>query len=75
LFFGLDRCNNFLDLCFLHLRLFLDKATMRWNIFNIERVSYLETWLKLDCTSLAVDAELDLQLLRVHLQRFPRDSK
>jgi hypothetical protein len=63
---GLDGCNNFLDLCFLLLQLFLllwlflDKVTMRWNIFNIERVAYLETWLKLECTSLSVDVELDL---------------
>jgi hypothetical protein len=45
-FFGLDGCNNFLDLCLLLQLillpgLFLDKATMRWNIFKIERVSYL----------------------------------
>jgi hypothetical protein len=33
---------------------------MRWNIVNIERVAYLETWLKLECSSLTVDVELDL---------------
>jgi hypothetical protein len=78
LFLGLDRCNNFLDLCYLLLRLFfllslgervasclafrslLDKAMMRWNIFNVERDAFLETWLKLECTSLAVNVELDL---------------
>jgi hypothetical protein len=61
LFFSLDGCNIFhLLWLFRLLWLFLDKAMMRWSIFNIERVAYLETWLKLECASLAVDVELDL---------------
>jgi hypothetical protein len=33
---------------------------MRWNIFDIEHVACLETWLKLEYAPLAVDVELDL---------------
>jgi hypothetical protein len=38
---------------------------MRRNIFNFNHVAYLEAWLKLEGTPLAVNVELDLPLANV----------
>jgi hypothetical protein len=79
LFLCLDRCNIFLD--FLHVLLlwlllllqpfllpwlFLNNTTMRWNILNLNLISYLKTWSKLEGTPFSVDVEHDLRLANIN---------
>jgi hypothetical protein len=39
---------------------------MRWNIFNFNHIAYLEAWLKLERTPIAVNVELDLPLANMN---------